>query len=318
MNAQRSFTEILIDPRMGSNRKLEAIEAVIDWAALEPIARAIRSGAHGRPPYAPLAMLKALLLARMYGLSDPALEEALMDRASFRRFCGFSLEQTTPDETTLCRFRIAAAEAGVIDAAFAAVNRQLDARGLILRTGTLVDASIVAARSAKPPVKAGLGAGAGAEPGASWTRKGGKSYFGYKVHAGVDQGSEIIRAVHVTPAHINDGVVADALVSGDEAAVYGDKAYESKTRRAGLRARGIKDRIMHRSHKHQAGLPAWQKRRNQGIARRRAPVERVFASMKQRCKFARMRCYTFTRNLADAVTFAIVHNLKRASTLAAA
>ncbi|MFM9846760.1 MAG: transposase [Hyphomicrobiaceae bacterium] len=110
---------------------------------------------------------------------------------------------------------------------------------------------------------------------ADWTRKGGKSYFGYKAHVAVDAGSGLIRQAILTPAKTFESEVADRLVCGDERAVYGDKAYEHKARRARLKAAGIKDRIMHRSHKSQTGLPYWQQRRNRLIAPIRSAVERV-------------------------------------------
>ncbi|MBX6386221.1 MAG: transposase [Microbispora sp.] len=94
---------------------------------------------------------KALLLAQWSRLSDPGLEEALADRLSFRRFCGFSLDDGTPDETTLCRFRAALAERGLAERLFVEVNRQLDAKGLMLKAGTLIDAPLVEAAVARPP-----------------------------------------------------------------------------------------------------------------------------------------------------------------------
>ena len=145
MGKQLSLADGLLDPRLGSNAKLSRIDALIDWSRLEVHLAGLRTGAAGRPPYPALAMLKALYLRALYDLSDPGLEEALLDRLSFRRFCGFAADQPTPDETTICRFRGAAAEAGVLAACFAEVNRQLDAKGLILRKGTLLDATIVAA-----------------------------------------------------------------------------------------------------------------------------------------------------------------------------
>jgi IS5 family transposase len=122
--------------------------------------------------------------------------------------------------------------------------------------------------------------------------------------------------VALTPAHINESLVADGLISGDERAVYADKAYENKHRRTALKARGIKDRIMHRSHKNQAALPRWQQRRNALIARRRAQVEQVFASLKRRYGRARMRYRDFRRNLADIYRVMTVFNLRRAISLA--
>ena len=312
---QLSFADALSDPRLGANRRLEAIGLAIDWAPLERLAERLRPGRTGRPPYAPLAMLKALLLQRLYALSDPQLEEALLDRLSFRRFCGFTGEDGAPDETTLCRFRQDAAASGVLEACLEEVNRQLFAKGLILRAGTLIDATIVEAKSRKPEAKAGLAAKVPSEPDADWTKKNGRAHFGYRLHAGVDAGSGLIRRIVLTSARVNESLVAEQLICGDERAVYADKAYESKERRARLKRLGIKDRIMHRSHKNQAALPPWQIRRNRLIAPRRAAVERVFGTLKRLHGLARARCTTLAHNLGDMLAFAIVHNLRRAAAL---
>jgi transposase, IS5 family len=315
---QMSLVEALLDPRMSLRGKLKALSEVIDWEPLGRLASQVRCGAVGRKPYPALPMLKALYLASLYDLSDPALEEALIDRVSFRLFCGFSLEAGTPDETTLCRFRIDCAAAGVLEAAFAEVNRQLDAKGLIVRKGTLLDATIVAAASRRPPLTAGAKPSLPREPAATFTRKGGRSHFGYRLHVGADQGSRLIRRVALTPAHVNESSVADRLICGDEKAVYADKAYENKQRRGALKAGGVKDRILHRSHKNQDALPPWEQRRNALIAPRRAPVEAIFASLKCRYGRARMRYCNFRHNLSDMHRFATIHNLRRAVSLLAA
>src|SRR5581483_478333 len=314
---QLSLAEALLDPRMGLRGKLKALAEAIDWAPLGALAARVRSGEVGRKPYPPLAMLKALYLASLYDLSDPGLEEALIDRVSFRLFCGFGLDEETPDETTLCRFRNDCASAGVLEAAFAEVNRQLDAKQLIVRKGTLMDATIVTAASRRPAAEAGPKASVPREPGASFTRKGGKTYFGYRVHVGADAGSGLIRRIVLTPGHINESLVADALICGDEKAVYADKGYENKKRRAALKSRGIKDRIMHRSHKNQAALPHWQQRRNALIAPQRAPIEAIFGNFKRLYRRTRMRYCEFRRNLADLYSLATVYNLRRAISLVA-
>ena len=261
------------------------IDALIDCSRLDYRVGEIRTADTGRPPYRALAMLKALYLQALYDLSYPGLEEALLDWLSFRRFCGFGLDEGTPDETTLCRFRLAVARAGLLERCFADVTLQLEARGLMLKKGTLMDASMVAATHNPPAYEAGPGAPHPREPGADWTRKGGvgqgprqaelggvangggKSFFGYKLHIGVDEGSGLIRKAVVTPARTLDNEVAEELISGDEAAVYADRIYESKARRAALKARGIKDRIMHRRQKHMPVLTRWMTRRNMLIAR---------------------------------------------------
>lgn len=315
MSGQRSLVEALMDPRLGTNERLSRIDALIAWDQLEgPLAK-LRSGEIGRPPYPALVMLKALYLQALYDLSDPGLEEALLDRLSFRRFCGLGVDMGTPDETTICRFRAAAARSGVLEACFEAINRQLDAKGLMLRKGTLLDASIVAA-SRKPPARSkGKGACHPKEPGADWTRKGGKAYFGYKMHVGVDQGSGLIRKAKLTPARLQDGEAAEALISGDEAAVYADRAYESGERRRALKAVGIKDRIMHRRHRYMPVLPRWMAQRNQLISRRRAPVEAVFSAMKRLYGRGRARCHSLARNTVDYLAFATVYNLVRSTRL---
>src|SRR5215472_1612232 len=188
MVGQLSLAEALMNPRLGANVRLEAISRVIDWGPIERLAETIRPGG-GRPPYPAGSMIKALYLQILYGLSDPGLEEALIDRLSFRRFCGFELDEATPDETTICRFRCVASEKRLMEACFEEVNRQLDAKGLIVRKGTLMDATLLPAASRKPGRKAGKGARVANEPGASWTMKNGKSHFGYRLHVGTDQGS---------------------------------------------------------------------------------------------------------------------------------
>lgn len=313
MAKQLGFAEALIDSRLGSNAKLARIDQLIEWSRLGPLAAPVRSGETGRPPYNPLSMVKALYLQALYDLSDPGLEEALLDRLSFRRFCGFALDAATPDETTICRFRAAAAGAGVLQACFAEVNRQLEAKGLVLKKGTLMDASIVAASHNPPPREAGMGSSHPREPGADWTNKNGKSYFGYKVHIGVDEQSGIVRRGAFTSARIADSAVAETLISGDERAVYADRVYDMKARRQRLRAAGIRDRLMHRANKHHPVLPFWRQRHNQLIARRRAPVESVFSAMKRLYGKARARCHDLERNAADFFAFLTVFNLRRVS-----
>jgi IS5 family transposase len=258
-------------------------------------------------------MLKALYLQTLYTLSDPGTEEALLVRLDFRRFCGLTLEDPTPDETTICRFRLVAAEAGVLERCFAEINRQLDEQGLMLKKGTLMDATIVKATHNPPKKEAGMGAAHPREPGADWTTKNGKSTFGYKLHVGVDEGSHLIRRAVFTPARTTDNDVAERLISGDEAAVYADRIYESKARRAALKAKGIKDRIMHRRHKHMPVLPRWMAVRNKLISRRRAPVESVFSALKRLYRKGRTRCHSLAANAADFLAFATVFNLRRAA-----
>src|SRR5262249_32445774 len=189
MGEQMSLAEALLHPKLGANAKLESMLARVDGPPTGGLAAKVREpAATGRKPYLPLPMLKALYLQAAYNLGDKEMEEALADRLSFRRFCGFSLEEGTPDETTIWRFREAAMTVGIVEAAFAEIDRQLEMKGLVLKKGTMLDATLVTAKHAPPARAAGMGATHPKEPGAGWTKKGGKAYFGYKAHVGVDQG----------------------------------------------------------------------------------------------------------------------------------
>jgi IS5 family transposase len=316
--AQGSLVEGFLPPGFGRNERLERISALIDWKPLEALAAQVRPGKDGRPPYEPVAMLKALLLQQWYGLSDPGFEEALLDRVSFRRFCGFGLDAATPDETTLCRFRNALKDAGLGEALFAEVLRQLDASGFVVKTGTLIDATLVRSSARTPPTGStpkGQESRAAADPDANWTRQGQnrRLFFGYKAHLGVDQGSGLVRSRVLTPAKVYESEVADRLICGDEKAVYADKAYEKKERRTMLKARGVKDRIQHRRHRWQKQLPRWQSVRNKLIGRVRGAVERTFAILKRRYGFERMRYAGLAANALHLDLTLIALNLRTAT-----
>lgn len=317
---QGSLAEALLPAGLGANARLERIAGLLDWGAVAAGLAGLRSGAQGAPPYPALLMLKALLLQQWYGLSDPGLEEALADRLSFRRFVGLGIDAPTPDHATLWRFRQALAAAGLDRAVFDAVNAQLAAQGLVVRQGTLIDASLVAAQSAPPPPGDGAdGAnrlvGTSREPDANWTRRGARHHFGYKAHLAVDAGSALVRDARLTGAGVNETTVADALVQGDERAVYADQAYDTRARRAALRARGIKPRLMHRPNRHHP-LTARQRRANTLIGRVRGRVETAFAVLKQHYGHARARYRTLARNTARLLLACTAMNLRRALLLA--
>jgi transposase, IS5 family len=301
---------------------LDDVEAVVDWAPLRSLLGKRGGGGAGNSSYPAEVLLRCLLAGIWHNLSDPALEAAVADRLSFRRFVGLSLHDQTPDHTTLWRFRQELAKDGLIEQIFTEINRQLEARKLILKQGTLVDASLIPAR-ANPPRKARKDAQdkdaqekpskPSADRDARWGRKGKKSVFGYKVHTGVDAGHTIIRRVHVTDASITDTAPADRLFCGDEKAVYGDQAYYTHARHARLTEAGIKDRLMHRPNKHHPELPPRQKKRNKLIARVRAAVERPYAVFKENYGLRRMRFFNFERNQVLIVLACCAYNLRRAA-----
>lgn len=318
MAHQLGFVEAFLGDTAGRNRRLDKIAALFDWAPFEAVLGAGEAAGPGRPSYPPLAMFRAMLLAQWYQLSDPALEEALADRISFRRFCGFALTDATPDETTLCRFRNGLARRGASERLMAELDRQLGARGFLIKTGTMIDATMIAAQASRPrdgyvndaPPEAGR-----ADGDAAFGRKERRSVYGYKAHVAVDVGSGLIRRALLTPANVHDTCPADALVMGDERAVYADKAYANHARRAWLKACGIKDRIMHCAHKHRP-LRALQLRHNTLISRTRSAVERTFGTWKRSYGYTCVRYFTLTANACELQLKAIAFNMRRAAVLA--
>lgn len=310
--AQLGFLGAFAPANFGRNDRLDRIAVVLKAYRFDKLLRKLEPEGAGRPPYDPSVMFRALLLAQLYDLSDAALEEALNDRVSFRRFVGLPLDAVMPDHTTLCRFRNRLIQAGLLDRLFAEFGRQLEANGLILKRGTMVDATLVEAAGARP--KGGEDA---TDEDARFARKEGKpgSVYGYKAHVGVDQQSELIRRAVLTPANVNETSVADQLICFDEKAVYGDKGYAKAERRQMLKDRGIRDRIMHKSWGGGPGLTACQRRQNRAIAAIRCRVETVFAVFKKHMRYRRVRYIGLIKNQAQLLLLAITYNLRRAAVL---
>ncbi len=275
---QMSLADGLVNQRAGRNDWLGEIDKILDWAAIAAVLGKIYSSDEGRPSYPVLTLVKLLLLQQWYCLSDPGLEEAVDDRLSFRRFAGLPLDEGVPDHSTIWRFRQELERQGLSEAVFAEINRQLDARGLIVRKGTLIDATIVQA-AVKPP-SMDEGTVSERDPEAGWTKKNNESHFGYKAHVGIDQESGLIRAAILTGADLHDSLAGPSLVQGDEGAVYADKAYDSRKFRDALADAGIQAGIMHKARRN-TPLKDWQKWFNKAVSPIRSAVERGFATMKR-------------------------------------
>src|ERR1700722_10399748 len=231
-----SFADALVVG--GGNRRLEAIAALIDWAGVERLVAPVYAGPTGRSSYPVLSLFKAVLLGAWHGLGDPELEAALGDRLSFRRFAGLGLDAAVPDHSTLWRFRDQLRRLELAEAAFAEVNRQLEQQGLVVKAGTLVDATLIPAAAAEPPKQKGGGRSA-ADPDAAWAKRAkGSAHFGYKLHIGADAGSGIVRRARLTPANVNEITIGPAMVAGDEASVWADKAYVGPTMAQAIAAAG--------------------------------------------------------------------------------
>lgn len=309
-----SMADALVRQRAGVNADLKRIAEVVKWYRFEQLLKGIYASAEGRPSYPPLTLLKCLLLQQWYGLSDAELEEAVSDRLSFRKFAELPLDEEVPDHTTYCRFRQELVKHRVGEKVFTEMNRQLEKRGLILKKGTLVDATLVQADATARPSEDDDEEIETSDPDAGFARKRGQAFFGYKAHVGVDKDSGLIRRALVTPANVHDSAVGDELICGDEKQVFADKAYHSQERRERLRKAGIKDGIMRRGARDHL-LTKKERKRNHRLARVRSAVERVFGTLKRTYGWSRVRYRGLAQNASHFFLLCTAMNLRRSLVL---
>lgn len=295
-----------IQGERGRNGRLDAIAGVVDWAAIEALLGGIHAAAKGEPAWPPLALLKALLLGFWYDLSDVALAEALDDRASFRRFCGFCSSEATPERTAFVRFRRELVRRGLDAKLFAAVVRQIEAQGLAVKTGTLVDATVVP-RAAK------------SDGEADWCVYGGRHRTpvkGYKAHVAADEDGGIVRKVVVTPANVHDARGLEPVLPARPGRVWADSAYDQAASHARVRARGGVPRIARRVDKRMAAAKVAARRAwNATVAGVRCRVEKIFGTAKRSYGLGRARYIGLARVSLQVHLTLLVFNLTRACNL---
>jgi IS5 family transposase len=291
--------------RVPEGHFLQKIDGQMNWQPFEKLLEPLYHPNLGRPSHPPLVMFKALLLQQWYGVSDPGLEEAICDRLSFQRFLGLSLQDPVPDETRICRFRNMLAQAGLGEPLFSLLEEQLDAKGLLVRRGSLIDATLVKAQPHAP--RKGE---ASPDLEADWTRRGKDGHFGYKMHLTVDQGSDLLRRLALTPASTSESRLFEEMVIGDEAAVFADGAYTKDARKAALRGRGVFCGIINRPWRYRA-ITAQQKKRNKFFSGVRRAVERVIGTLKCRYGLERCRYIGRVRNHNHLWFKGICYNLKK-------
>jgi IS5 family transposase len=309
---QPSLADAFVKAYSRSGGFLEDIAKTFEWSAFDVLMRPLHSSSDGAPAYPPLTMFRIVLLQQWYGLSDPGAEEAVRDRLSFRRFCGIPLDAETPDHSSIWRFRQRLAKLGLSDILLGEVNRQLDARGLIVKRGTLVDATIISAAVKRPKFKEGQVNPR--DPDASFTIKNNETYFGYKAHLAVDEESELVRQAEMTSADLHDSQRGAAMIQGDEQAYYADKAYDSRGLRDALGEKGIADRIAYKAKRNKP-LKNWQVWFNKTASSIRVGVERVNATMKNWYGMARVRYRGLARNDCHLQFVAMAMNMKRSRIL---
>lgn len=264
----------------------------------------------GREPWPVVLMIKCLMLQKWFGLSDPQLEEQLRDRLSFRRFVGLSLMDGAPDETTFVRFRKRLLAHGHGRTLFDEVIRHLESCGLVMKNGTLVDATIVEA----PKGRKRDDGSSTRDQEASFTKKRGRTWHGYKAHVATDTRG-VVKDYRFTTASVHDSQKMDELIEGETQAVYGDSAYMDKEREERFRSKGIFYGVVRRRVRGQKELDTADRLINRIKSRTRAIVEHPFAWMKVQMKYGVARYRGLLRNAADFALTAAAYNLKRSLSL---
>ncbi len=282
-------------------------------------------GKGGRPPFDRVMLFKALVLQKLYGLSDEQLEYQINDRLSFMRFLGLELSDKVPDQKTFWLFRDALTKSGVIDQAFVLFRDRLRREGYIVHEGKIVDATLVKSpiqrnsreeneqiKNGETPVDWSENKRRQKDVDASWTKKHGKSHYGYKNHIKMDAKSKLIDEFQVTAANVHDSQVLEELLDETDAKnpLWADGAYDSEEIRKVLKKHKIGCRIHKKGSRH-VTLTPHQKGANKFKSKTRCRVEHVFASIRNRVNGLTVRCIGLMRSTADITLQNLVYNMTR-------
>ena len=287
---------------------LAEMDQVMPWAALLALIEPHDPKAgRGRRPYPLATMLRIHFLQQWYALSDPAMEEALYEIAPLRQFARLSLLDAIPDETTMLNFRHLLERNGLAAKMLTAVNADLSKRGLLLRQGTMVDATIIHGPSS---TKNGSGT---RDPEMHQTKKGNQWFFGLKAHIGVDRDSGLVHTVVTTAANVSDVTQTHVLLHGKEKSVFADAGYAGADKREALKGKRIDWHIAERRHKVKAlpdgelkDVTLWLEHLR---AKVRARVEHPFRVIKQQFGFQKTRYRGLAKNGAQLSTLFALSNL---------
>lgn len=305
---QPTFFDLALQQRGASNPVLDTIAREVDFTEAEARVAATYSQG-GRPATRVGVLLRVMILQHLYGLSDPQAETQINDRLSFQKFLQLDTHEAVPDETTICRFRQRLIECGLHEQLLALLNTQLEARGYIVKRTTLVDATLVESSRQRPDVKAAAN-GTAPDADASYTRKGGHTFYGYKAHVASDGAHQLIRAAVITTAKTYDGEVLPQITATDTRAVYADKAYDNKVNRAWLRMHGIANGIL-KKEAHHIHLTPGDEADNRRKSKVRRHIERIFAHLKHWQGYRRVRYRGLAKNQLELTLKAVAYNLKR-------
>ena len=307
--------------RSRTSTMLDKIKEFVDWHAIEQEVSVInKTGTErgGRPPIPIDWKVKMLFVQHLYTLSDPELEDQMIDRLSFQEFVGITFSSEIPDFTTVWRFKEALLKEKLLDRIFDLIQHQLESKGLLVKKGTMVDATII--QSDNRPLSAVRRQALTEKPSkqidtdASSTQKGKKKYFGYKGHVGVDVESKLIRKRAFTTASVHDGQMFEEMMSGDEQSVWADKAYPVEAYKRAARALGIFYGVLDKGKRNHP-LSNKQKKRNRKLSSVRAAVEHPFGYIKTKLHYVKAAATTLRRNALRFDMSCIVYNIVRGSYL---
>lgn len=270
---------------------LEEMEAVMPWAELLALVEPhYPKGENGRPPMGLSIMLRIYFLQHWFALSDPAAEEALYDSPALRRFAGVDLGRAAaPDETTILNFRHLLEERDLCGAMLDAVNHYLEARGIRIGTGTIVDATIIHAPSSTKNQSGTR------DPEMHQTKKGKQWYFGMKAHVGVDSKEGHVHSLCSTAASVADKHMLPDLLHGNERKVWGDGGYQGQGEAIRQAASHAQDMTSRRT-RYKNTIDQLQRRKNRSKARIRAKVEHPFRILKRVFGFVKVRFRGLKKN----------------------
>ena len=277
------------------------INTLIDWSPIEKIITAhYKKGesAVGKPSYNGLLLFKMCLLQTWYGLSDYEVEDRINDSISFSYFCGLNIDNVAPDHSTLSRFRSAMTKAGAFEPLFKEVNRQLESKNIIVKTGAIVDASVIDTplkpkgktthkvtedRVDEQEVSVKKDYADSVDKDASWLKKGGKFRYGYKKHHVTDEEGLVLGVVTTTASANEIANLEEVLDSADlpeGIPLKADKGYQSEKNSTLLKKKKLKNHILKKAKKNKP-LTAWEQKFNKLVGKTRFKVERTFGGIKR-------------------------------------
>jgi IS5 family transposase len=307
MGEQRTFAGMAWSQKGKVTRReqfLAEMDAVIPWSRLLAlIAPYYPKAGRGRQPLGLQKMLRIYFLQQWFNLSDPQAEDAIYDSEAMRRFARVELgDDVVPDETTILRFRHLLEQHRLTAAIFEGVKELLTAKRLLLTSGTIVDATIIAAPSSTK------NAAQARDPEMKQTRKGNAWHFGMKLHVGTDPKGRV-HSLTATHAGVADITQLPQLLHGEERVLYGDQAYWKEADRQALAAEGVRYRVNRRAAAPHRPLTARWRAINRARSRTRARGEHSFHVVKRLWGFAKVRYRGIAKNLARAFSLFALANL---------